>query len=723
MGKQRKAPTKVKGAVLSEFSFRAVHTRLGLPTTAKYHKLYRPKKRNEPEGDGSGKEKSLRDIVDLLERECDCTPTILLCQKGRPLAYHFLTAAINQLHQLAEQPGVPDPPQPAEADDSPFVRRACGAFGAALGTDCWVAFVRNRRINRSHFFDSHGLHVPQATHGFLWKNDLPTRRLFDSTDLLQLHDRGPEAESGGTFRLREDIESRTLSVRVEGERLTLVVFCNWRGATRLTGDMKKFWDLVEGARTDAERTLALNILAPAARYFAGYLTGSGAEVTDGSKRAEENITAKLVKKVWGAIARRAGSDDGKLEHAIQDALHMDIAADPKIHRVEELPDGSSRVLISDPEDYEVDEAKVRDDCLKYSTRSNDPRKLVAESICAQAVAWNVSLLVDFRELESKRNRSTMEDHLLKIRVARKPKHDHELAVPLRDADGKIGAVIGLSSRSKLESKHVRRVELLMQLCQQLRAIHGCDNRDAIKFVRQLAEFGERPGTSFQNVAKCFNEWVLRLLDADLVYLSLYHAAHDVFRMMGVSIDRRLLRAWIEHPNEVNTFLGTFEDVSALRSLLQQMEQSSDAKPAPQDALLLELLLRLLEHALITRLRPRRSPTRARGLTWEIFTGARKPPFVFDDPAELVPSARYYTKTIYARPFAATPESRPDGVLWVGWQKKPAPSLVSPAGGQLSDAAKEAVLQQVQQLVAVIYAMFQYYDPDEALDPLPFRRAK
>jgi hypothetical protein len=714
MGRLRKEPTKVTGPLLSGFNLKDVHNLLGLPTIPKYHIVYRPP---QP---GTEESQKLRKIAELLEAEHDCTPLILLCQKGESLAYHFLTAVINHLHRLADQPGVPAATQQTtKADDSQlFVKQACRAFGKALDADCWAAFIRNRRINRSHYFDSEGLDAPQAMHGFLWKNDLPTKRLFDSTDLLQLHDLAPESGSSGTFRLREDIGTRTLSVRVEGGRLTLVVFCNWRNKTTLTGNAKAFWDLAEH-----ERASALNVLAPAARYFAGYLIGSGAEVSDDFERCQ-NITATLVTDVWGAINLTAGINYEKLEHAIEKALLLnEFAADPKIHRVEELPDGSSQVVISGPDKYEVDLAKVRDNCLPYSTRSSDPQRLVEESICAQAVAWNVSLLVNFSDLESRQNRSSIEDHLLKIRVARKRKQNHELAVPLRDAQGKQEAVIGLNSKTKLESKHVRRVELLIQLYQQLRAVHSSGDLSAIAFVEDLQEFGERPGTSFQNVAKRFTEWVLKLLDADLVYLSLYQAAHDVFRMMGVSIHQRLLRAWIDHPNELNTFLGTFDNISPLQTFLQKMmARLSISKPDQQETRILEgLLLRLLEHALITRLRPRRSPTRARGLTWEIFTGIKKPPFFYDNAKELVPSAHYYTPTIYARPFAATPESRPDGVLWVGWKQMPASSQVGPTNG-LKDAAKETLLQQIQQLTAVIYAMSQYYTPDEALDPLPFRPA-
>jgi hypothetical protein len=709
MGKRRREPKTVKGALLCGFSPTEVHQRLDLPRKPKYQILYR-----------RGNEQNTFTRVAKLLAELNCTPSILLCENGHTQAYHVLTAVIHHLGQLADPSRAADGRrETARHDDSSFVKDACAAFASALDADCWVAFIRNRRINRSNYFASDRLHVPQAAHGFLWKNDLPSRRLFDSTDLLQLHDQVPELASGGTFRLREDIATRSLSVRVAGEQLTLVVFCNWRRETTLEGNAKAFWNLVE--ESNSARADALNILTPAVRYFAGYLIGSGAEVSDGYER-NPDITAKLVNDVWSAIASKTGIDYRALERAIEESLRLDCKVEPKIHLVEELPDGSSRVIISDPENYEVDLEKVRDGCLRYSTQSSDAQHLVKESVCAQAVAWGVSLLVNFSDLETRRNRSRIEDHFLRIRVPRKRKQNFELAVPIRDGQGKQEAVIGLNSRTRLESKHVRRIELLIQLYQQLRAIHRRGDPRALSFVDQLQELGQESGTSFQKIAKHFSEWVLDLLDADLVYLSLYHAAHDVFRMMGVSIHKRLYRAWLEHPAELNTFLGTLDDTSALQALLREMEDPSLLRSEQRYApLVTSLLPRLLEHALITRLRPRRSPTRARGLTWEVFTGSRKPPFIFDDPENLLPSARYYTKTIYARTFAATPESRPDGVLWIGWHQKQAMSLVGSAN-ELRDASQEAVLQQVLQLAAAIYAMSQYYNPDEALDPLPFRPA-
>ncbi len=431
-----------------------------------------------------------------------------------------------------------------------------------------------------------------------------------------------------------------------------------------------------------------------------------------------------------AFDRKHGGeiDYKKLEGAIKDALLIEVRVEPKFHPVAVDSKGDMDIILSDPEEYKVDPTDIKDDCLPYSTRSAHPRRLVHKSICAQAAAWNVSLLVDFSDLNSRKERSPekkplseTEEHLLQIRVERKRGQDHELAVPVRDALGRMEAVIGLNSKTKLKSEHVRRVELVIQLYQQLRAIHCLGDERAIRFIDQLEDLGEMPGTSFQNVAKRFNEWVLELLDADLVYLSLYHGAHDVFRMMGVSIHTRLYRAWLKHPHELNTFLGTFDDTSSLRSLLlQQVPDSPNDDPDKQGfPNLSPLHQRLLEHALITRLRPRGSPTRARGLTWDIFTGSRTPPYVFDPPKDFLPSARYYTETIYARPFVATPESRPDGVLWIGWQKKRPLSAFGPAN-ELPDRDKEAVLQQVQQLAAVVYSISQYYDPDEVLDPLPFR---
>src|SRR5205823_1161083 len=127
------------------------------------------------------------------------------------------------------------------------------------------------------------------------------------------------------------------SVRVECERFTLVVFCNWRNATTLAGSALAFWDLVAGQRADGAdggRRAALEILTPAARYFAGYLIGSGATVVERFERDDrkQHRTARLVKDVWGAVKN---GDEGlrylKLEKAIEDALLTDFSVDPQIH--------------------------------------------------------------------------------------------------------------------------------------------------------------------------------------------------------------------------------------------------------------------------------------------------------------------------------------------------------------------------------------------------------
>jgi hypothetical protein len=217
----------------------------------------------------------------------------------------------------------------------------------------------------------------------------------------------------------------------------------------------------------------------------------------------------------------------------------------------------------------------------------------------------------------------------------------------------------------------------------------------------------------------------------LVYLLIYDARHDMFRAMGISGSDGLFNRWLANGRELENLMGCHpEDDSLipLRAVLGQFyplaPPNADSEPLTEEhrKILKPFVHRILEHSIIARLRPRGASTRSRGISWTLLTGDTKRYFwerTEDYPELFDLSGRYYCPSLYARPFATDRAARADGVLWVGWCQQPQGFAVL-SDNRIADAAMEDHIQTIQEVIAAIFALYQYYDPDDAYRPLPFR---
>jgi hypothetical protein len=269
---------------------------------------------------------------------------------------------------------------------------------------------------------------------------------------------------------------------------------------------------------------------------------------------------------------------------------------------------------------------------------------------------------------------------------------------------------------------------VIQLYQELQAIEKNGDDTCKEFMTKLHNQSRQlEATSFQNIARLFNDWVREQLGADLVYLLLYDGRHDMFRVMGITISDELFDRWLKHKHELTDFMGPHLDLIKIEERKTLNETLRSALPKPDgsnqgDSLhksLRHVLHGLLEHSIISRFRPRHPTQRARGMSWEVLNGTAGTPFRYEDLRRFDRATQYYLQTLYARPFATDHNSLPEGVTWIGWRDRSAARDIQ-NDNQLSDAALENRVHLVEQVAAAIFALYRYYNPDDALNPLPFR---
>src|SRR5262249_11158590 len=185
----------------------------------------------------------------------------------------------------------PVPPRP-EAPRTPGQERAlaaaaCERFALAFRPSVKTAYFFAHRQNRTYPLCVHGLHYPEAMSSFGWHHDLPTRVLQGEGGLIfypPLLRAVAHPPVVGTFRERE----RLSQARVRGFGLTwgtarAVVFLGWRAGQPDAGPggvLAPIWPRLEEAGHDPEKVAqALRPLELAARYFVGWLTASGVELS------------------------------------------------------------------------------------------------------------------------------------------------------------------------------------------------------------------------------------------------------------------------------------------------------------------------------------------------------------------------------------------------------------------------------------------------------------
>jgi hypothetical protein len=289
----------------------------------------------------------------------------------------------------------------------------------------------------------------------------------------------------------------------------------------------------------------------------------------------------------------------------------------------------------------------------------------------------------------------------------------------------------------LKTDHVRSAELVVQLRRKLLKLRDLRDRPGSQvqefwdLLEKKAHYSNR--YHFQHAAKQLNDWVLGQLRADLVYLLIYDARHDIFRAMGISSSPALFQRWLDNSHELEDVLVKARgkvDCKPVEELLRRVFRTGETTvPQQPDDPVIDVLRpflhRIMEHSIIARLRPRGSSTRSRGLTWQILNGTKRPRFYHTKSGSDIafhPATAYYSQVLYPRLFATDNDARADGVLWIGWCEPPNHVSLG-SDNRLTDPELEERIQTVEQAMAAIFSLYQYYDSDDAHHPLPFQLPK
>jgi hypothetical protein len=94
----------------------------------------------------------------------------------------------------------------------------------------------------------------------------------------------------------------------------------------------------------------------------------------------------------------------------------------------------------------------------------------------------------------------------------------------------------------------------------------------------------------------------------------------------------------------------------------------------------------------------------------------------NNPDKVPVATTNYFASLAGLPFRRDVKCRPDGVLWIGFRRKgekEPPTLWGDLERRISSKLVE--LEAVLGVCATLYSIYQFLDPDEALNSLPFRK--
>jgi hypothetical protein len=137
----------------------------------------------------------------------------------------------------------------------------------------------------------------------------------------------------------------------------------------------------------------------------------------------------------------------------------------------------------------------------------------------------------------------------------------------------------------------------------------------------------------------------------------------------------------------------------------------------------ELLSRLVDHTVVARTRTRNRPTdkpnamaRIVSKNEPIYLGSTE----LVDSKKIHPATANYFVSLAGLPFRRDEKCRPDGVLWIGYKKGRVESPATHMDVRKRIEEQMPELSPVLELGATLFSIFQFHDPDEALNSLPFR---
>jgi len=637
---------------------------------------------------------------------------VLLTREETALTYRLLLNAIGLL-------GPDDPVDPGRQHDKGYyeekkarVEKACRAFCSLLLPHSQAAYFRNRRFNRTDLLYTSGLRFPEMMHGFVWTPDLPTRVIFDEGQDL-IYPPFPQGaappEAPGRFRVREQVD-RVVGIRLSWGVSTVALFLNWRrGEAKESGQPNSAADWRPPGPNE-DPAASLQSLDLAVRYFTGWLEASGLDLSQAYDKAPRTHLNQLIASLGKAARHKDhGQRAGMLTNALDNLLYpLSGGCHCNVHWTNDEPmDGHERhrLLLFNPDKYAP---FAGDDAPRFpsDTQGNSvPRfplalnsaGLVDYSVCALAGTWKIGLLIDNLDREIPGAARTWRSlHQGRAGFL----CQSEIAVPLVDGDdGEVRGVVNVECAGVLKPAHLRRVELAAYLFQKLHSFYLADMPKSDRsLIDQLVDHGH-PVTTFQHACKLFCQWVAApdQLNADLAYVLIYDPRARVFRPQGITLSRELARQFLANPKESENFGRSCPDPKWLR---QYEADKTDFTHS------------LIEHMAGARLLPKR-----RGLTWDIFTN--KTPRDFDKPKDEGARARYIQAGL-GLPFCHDRRAQADGVLWVSWGNDTGRQpTAAPVGGDAHAEQKLQRLNRVLEVVAAVYALHRYYDPDNAADPLPY----
>jgi hypothetical protein len=196
--------------------------------------------------------------------------------------------------------------------------------------------------------------------------------------------------------------------------------------------------------------------------------------------------------------------------------------------------------------------------------------------------------------------------------------------------------------------------------------------------------------------------------ADVVHLCIYDPRVHLFRPMGITVSENNIRQLLRDTQTLaNMGLGMYDD-STRKELLKQYTEEGEKGGTHG----------LIEHAVASLLQPK-----PHGLT-ETVSRTREGIFLPDartHRGRADKESLAFAKSRLVLPFTQDNDATPGGILWACWSQPPyglaeLGSLVNDSDAFSSRAGQR--LAAVSEVVAAMYAIHRYCNPDAVADPLP-----
>jgi hypothetical protein len=462
---------------------------------------------------------------------------------------------------------------------------------------------------------------------------------------------------------------------------------------------------------------ALQPLHLAFRSFIGWLSEADIDVSQRFGEQLKSAPPKLIGDAAKAALAPPGAEANTLINLVQGALdpHHQRSHKYHVHLVRGQAAAPSRREVVFQQGYY--EGSPHPSSPAFDLEHGEDG-LVRRSVCAQAAAWEVSLLIrDFGRVLTSAGKTWRDLHVARFLPHRRGLQpfgcDSELAVPIFEGEGdppkeRVLGVVNIEAKGELRPEDLRHAELAIHLYQRLRAANKeaelpPEDRTVLESITENDDISR----SVQRLSREFCGWLLAVLGAEVAYLNVFDARVRAFRPMGIAISEENARLFLED-EELLAHLGVSAPGSEARG--RDLQYTGPGS----------LLHGLIEHAAANRLL-----NRPHGLTDSIFRtkdgrilAAKEHRQRFDKGAER------YAAWALALPFAQAPDAVSDGVLWVYWRKgRQEPPHFPPfeSGSTFCEAAQERV-KLVTEAVAAMYAIHRYHDPDRIGELLPTSRA-